>query len=121
MADTLNTPHTPANDTDARSWEEALEEAINLFEQGETLNQERFAELIEELKRGKIQAEHLPADDPRVAMMASLRDRAAKLESSAALGTGPTDQISSLLGGLVGQPTKTTAPAITEVEGREED
>ncbi|WP_461344220.1 hypothetical protein [Brevundimonas sp. GN22] len=121
MADTLTTPQTPANANDERSWEEALEEAINLFEQGESLNQERFAELLEELKRGKVHADHLPADDPRLEMMAALRERASKLEASAALGTGPTDQISSLLGGLTGQPSKTTAPAVTEIEGRGED
>lgn len=118
MAETLIPPHSTA---DEPSWEEALEEAINLFEQGESMNQARFAELVEELKQRKAETKDLTADDPRLAMMASLRERAAKLEASAAQGTGPTDQVSSLLGALVGQPAHTDAPAIVEVEGVRND
>ena len=112
---------TPQNDTDERSWEEALEEAMNLFEQGETMDNARFAELVEELKQRHNDEAVLPHDDPRLTALAALQARATALETSAAAGTGPTDQVSSLLGGLVGQPSKSDAPAVVEVEGLNDD
>ncbi|WP_292050770.1 MULTISPECIES: hypothetical protein [unclassified Brevundimonas] len=118
MADTLSTPQ---NDNGERSWEEALEEAINLFEQGENIDSARFAELVEELKQRHVDGAELPQDDPRVSALAALQARATALETSAAEGTGPTDQVSSILGGLVGQPSNSDAPAVVEVEGLNDD
>lgn len=110
----------PNDNGNARSWEAALEEAINMIEQGENMDPARFAELVETLNHQQAEAE-IPEEDPRHQMLAALRERASALEASAAEGTGPTDQISSLLGGLVGQPAHTDAPAIVEIEGQSED
>lgn len=84
------------------AWEEALEEAIRLFEQGEALNQERFEELVAELEARHAEIVAMPEDDPRSQRMLELRERAARLEASSRLGTGPTDQLSSLLAPLTG-------------------
>lgn len=84
------------------AWEEALEEAIRLFEQGESLNQERFAELVAELEARHEEIVAMPADDPRTQKINDLKMRASRLETSAREGTGPTDQLSSILAPLTG-------------------
>ena len=84
------------------AWEEALEDAINRFEQGESVSEAEFAELVQELEKRHADAQALPQDDPYYARMASLKERASRLEASAAEGTGPTDQVSSVLAPLVG-------------------
>lgn len=94
MVDT-NAPHDEA-------WEAALEEAINRFEQGEAVNDAHFEELVAELKARQAALKAAPEDDPRVSKLEELIQRATQLESSAALGTGPTDEVSSILGGLTG-------------------
>ena len=112
----------PTNNTTGDiAWEEALEEAISLFEQGEAMDHARFEALVQFLRAAPSAVADLPPEDPRVAMMAELAARAARLEASAAEGTGPTDQVSSLLGALVGQPARTDAPAVVEVEGIDRD
>ena len=92
------------------AWEEALEEAINRFEQGEVLTEAQFDELVAELEHRHAEIAGFPEDNPRHVVMASLRDRAAKLEASAADGTGPTDQISRILATMTGSDNK-PAPA----------
>ncbi len=84
------------------AWEEALEESIRLFEQGESLNQERFAALVAELEERHAEIASMPADDPRAQKISALKERAASLEASAREGTGPTDQLSSMLAPLTG-------------------
>ena len=89
-----------------QAWEDALEEAMNRFEQGEAVTEGQFAELVAELEARHNQAQELPQDDPRVSRLAELRARASRLEASAAEGTGPTDQISSMLAPLTGSDNK---------------
>lgn len=113
----MTDPHA-THDT---SWEEALEEAFHRLEQGEAVTDQQFAELLAELQQRRAEMRSLPEEDPRRNRLAELMARAEQLEASAAKGRGPTDEVSSMLGGLVGQPTSTTAPAIPEVEGLEED
>lgn len=84
------------------AWEEALEESIRLFEQGESLNQERFAALVEELEARHAEIAAMPEDDPRTLKVLELMKRASELETSSRLGTGPTDQLSSMLAPLTG-------------------
>lgn len=84
------------------AWEDALDEAMSRFEQGEELNNQQFEELVAELEARVRQAEEMQKDDPRTQKIEALRERAAKLAQSAALGTGPTDQVSSVLAGLTG-------------------
>lgn len=84
------------------AWEEALEEAIRLFEQGEMLNQQRFEELVTELEVRRAEIVAMPEDDPRSQRMLELKERAGRLEASAREGTGPTDQLSSILASLTG-------------------
>lgn len=107
MVDTV-TPHDLA-------WEKALEEAINRLEQGEAMTEAQFAELVDELEHRHAELHNLPEDNPRHAMMESLRARAAKLEASVADGKGPTDQISRILATMTGSDGK-PAPAVGELE-----
>lgn len=88
------------------AWEQALEDAFNRFEQGESVSEAEFDELVRELEKRHADAQELPQDDPYYVRMASLKARAAKLEASAAEGTGPTDQVSSVLAPLVGMGDK---------------
>lgn len=84
------------------AWEEALEEAIRLFEQGDVLSQERFDELVAELEARHAEIVAMPEDDPRSLKILELKERASRLEASSREGTGPTDQLSSLLAPLTG-------------------
>ena len=88
------------------NWEIALEEAINRFEQGETLTEESFADLLAELEQRHAQYLHSESDNETGLRLEGLKARAAKLEASAALGTGPTDQVSSMLAPLTGSAGK---------------
>ena len=90
-----NTQHDEA-------WEAALEETFNRFEQGEAVSEAQFAELIAELEERHARLSEAPQDDPSLTRLSALRERASRLEASAAKGTGPTDQVSSILGGLTG-------------------
>lgn len=85
-----------------KAWEDALDEAMSRFEQGEELNNQQFEELVAELEARAHAAAEMPQDDPRTSKIEALRERAAKLAQSAAIGTGPTDQVSSVLAGLTG-------------------
>ncbi|WP_312815579.1 hypothetical protein WEU32_03920 [Brevundimonas sp. BH3] len=112
MVDTV-TPHDQA-------WEKALEEAINRLEQGEAVTEAQFAELVTELEQRHAEIQNMPEDNPRHSRMESLRARAAKLEASAADGTGPTDQISRILATMTGSDGK-PAPALVEKEPAQEE
>lgn len=84
------------------AWEQALEEAIAMFEQGEAVNEARFEELVAQLEARHAELVAMPYDDPRTQKLRDLRQRAASLEASAAEGHGPTDQLSSMLAPLTG-------------------
>ncbi|GAA0385895.1 hypothetical protein GCM10009093_10990 [Brevundimonas terrae] len=102
------------------AWEEALEEAINRFEQGEVLTEAQFDELVAELERRHAEMAGEPEGNPRHTVMETLRARAARLEASAADGKGPTDQISRILATMTGSDTK-PAPSLVEHEPAQEE
>jgi len=85
------------------AFEAALEEAIALFEQGESLNQARFDELIAELEARLPALAAAPQHDPRAEKARALAARAAALEKRAAVGQGQMDEVNSLLSPLMGR------------------
>lgn len=87
-----------------RAWREALEEILARFEQGEVVSEEQFEELVRQLEERHEDYRH--EDSPLREQLRLLRERAAKLEESAAEGTGPTDQVSSILAPLTGSDAK---------------
>lgn len=87
-----------------QAWKQALEELLARFEQGDAVTQVQFDRLAEELE-AKHQGFKEP-ENPLRKQLKALRERAQKLEDSAAEGTGPTDQVSSILAPLTGSDDK---------------
>lgn len=90
---------------DQAAFEAALEEAIALFEQGETMNQARFDALVAELEARLPALAAAPEHDPRAEKARGLAARAAALEKRAAVGHGQMDEVNSLLAPLMGKKT----------------
>ncbi|WP_338576783.1 hypothetical protein V8J38_14930 [Brevundimonas olei] len=88
---------------DQAAFEAALEEAIALFEQGETMNQARFDDLLAELQVRLPTLASAPEHDPRAEKARALAVRAAALEKRAAVGHGQMDEVNSLLSPLMGR------------------
>lgn len=83
------------------AFEAALEEAIAMFEQGETVDEARFKELLAEIESWRPRLEAVPQDDPRAGKAQSLLAAADALEARA--GHGVMDEVNSMLSPLMGR------------------
>lgn len=83
------------------AFEAALEEAMAMMEQGDTLDQARFDELLAEIETWRPRLEAVPRDDPRAEKARDLLAAADALESRAAHGA--MDEVNSMLTPLMGK------------------
>lgn len=83
------------------AFEAAMEEAIALFEQGETMDQARFEELLVEIESWRPRLEAVPQGDPRAEKARALLAAAEALEARST--NGVMDQVNSMLTPLMGR------------------
>jgi len=83
------------------AFEAALEEAMAMMEQGDTLDQARFDELLAEIESWRPRLEAVPQDDPRAERARDLLSAADALEARAAHGS--MDEVNSMLTPLMGK------------------
>ncbi|RZJ19554.1 MAG: hypothetical protein EON91_00485 [Brevundimonas sp.] len=83
------------------AFEAALEEAMAMMEQGDTLDQARFDELLAEIESWRPRLEAVPEDDPRADRARALLAAADALESASAHGS--MDEVNSMLTPLMGK------------------
>ncbi len=89
-------------DTDkGQAFEAALTEAIAMLDQGESLDTDRFDQLMAEIESWRPQLEAVPEDDPRAERARTLLSAAQALESRSAHGV--MDDVNTLLTPLMGR------------------
>lgn len=89
-------------DTDkGLAFEAALTEAIAMLDQGESLDTDRFDQLMAEIESWRPRLEAVPADDPRAERARALLNAAQALERRSAHGV--MDDVNTLLTPLMGR------------------